>query len=207
MATIFEIRDNLAQTITGWLAPFQPNLPGYPNTAPTAGTIPATVCAAGYPVQYHVTERLENELCQVSIVEGKVEKIVDYFDPDTPVVVSGGLSTFDIARAQKQIIVEVWSYSQRSRETVVGLIRSLAGGTAFRQTESDGSVTLFRYTGTVPFDFEQNDSMWISQMFYLADYTVTTQYASAVVTHGTATVEVLDIVTGSEIGSTNIATP
>jgi hypothetical protein len=175
MAFIDDVLDNLAATVANVLAPFQPSIPpNYVNLTTTAGQIPATLVTPGHPIQVKVTERLENHMAQVAVYSGKVEQLVPFIDnyDSIPVVGQTNQAVYEVGRSKKQVIVEVWSYDRATRRAIQDRIR--AGLTDFfRQTETDTTVTAVTFSNILEFDDEQTDSIYIAQMSYMADFTVT----------------------------------
>lgn len=173
MADILDVMTTLKNSIVALIAPYQPSVPPtFTNNASTAGTIVSTVVGIGHPTQLAVTERLENHSAQIAIIEGEVERVINDIQVLEAISSNGNIDTYEVGRSQKQIILQIWSYDLPTREAISKLLRSLLSD-SFRQVETDGSVTLMRYANTIPFDMEQKDSIWIKQIHYMADYSVT----------------------------------
>lgn len=181
MAFVEDVCATLADQISAYLAPYQPNLPDFPNADPRAGTIPATLVEEGQPIQDFVATRIKNGQATVYVYAGKTEKRIPFvadFDPAssgwTEVATNHYLATFEVTRSQKQVIIEVWADTYEHRRAVSNRISVLLGD-VFRQTEKDGTITVVTYANTVPFDGAQNDSQWIDQIHVMADFTITDQ--------------------------------
>lgn len=169
MAFIDDVLDSLAVNVGAALAPFQPNIPpNYPNGAPTAGYIPPTLIAAGHPIQVKVLTRLENHQAQVSVYAGKTERVMPYYDSLSVISTPGG-DTTQTGRSEKQVLIEVWSYDRPSRAKITNVIRGYMGD-FFRQPEVDTTVTSLMYNSVQEFDDEQSDSVYVSQLYYVADF-------------------------------------
>jgi hypothetical protein len=192
MAYLSDVLESLADAIEAQLAPYQPNLlPDYPNAAPTAGQIPSTLVGPGHPLQYPVMERLENKQATVVIYGGKLEQTPGDYLP-TIMTAPGVYTQFEeVARSKKEVVIEIWSYDYPSREAITNLIRSFTGDYV-RLTENDGTTTIHTYIRTVPFDQEQNDSLYINQMFLWSDYTVTQASTSYTVKTTDLTLQIED---------------
>jgi hypothetical protein len=200
-AGIDAVLDKLAQaTITNILAPYQPNLSGYPNASPLAGGIPSTLVTAGHPLQIKVMERLENKMSQVAIYDAPPEKIFPYVNA-MPIGTDGnGNAVVETAASSKKVVFEIWTYDRTSLAKIRNILRSQLGD-FFRQTEADGTISLFRYNQDVPLFNEQKDSVYIVQLHYMCDFTVTTTlYAGTDVTEASLTVTE-ETIGGSEIAS------
>ena len=182
MADIDDATRDLAYQISVWLAPFQPNIPRlYPNKLKSAGLIPATIIASGYPIQTHVMKRLENKLCQVAVFDVKGGGVFPYVDRRSTAVNLTGGSTgvpasgteyVEEAREKKHISLQVWAYSMESRKAICRWIR-LRLRDAYRLHHNDGSVTLLKYIKQESQDFEQADTVYVRTFMYEADITAT----------------------------------
>lgn len=182
MAIVEDVMETIADNITAYLAPYQPNLPpDHANADPHAGGIVATLVGTGHPIQYHVTERLENHQAQIGIYALKPEKSIPFFnefdsDPSQyqqqdPLNLNHYTATFEVARSQKAVVIEVWADTYERRRDITRLLRSMLG-VLYRQTEADGTKTVLTYSSTVPFDEEQSDSIWVNQIHVMADFTL-----------------------------------
>lgn len=191
--------DTLADGISAYLAPFQPQvLPDYPNTDPRAGSIVATYVAPGHPVQIDMNERLEAHGAVVCMFAGKVNKREPYVNDFNPgntnwVETSPGppaqyAAFLEITRDNHEVLIQVWATTYEARAAISNLISQMLGD-HFRQTELDGTVTVIRYTNTVPFDDEQNDSIYVDQIHVMADYTITAPLEATQVIETTVTLE------------------
>lgn len=169
--------DELALQISLWIAPYQPDMPPiYPNPLPTAGQIPATLCAAGYPIQPHVMKRLENHLAQIAIFDLKPGAVFPFYHRFAPVSsMTGdpgvGTETFEVAREKKQVAVQIWAATRDERQAISSLAVRQTMRDAYRLHQSDGSLTLFKYVKLESQDYEQVDSVYVRTFLYEADIT------------------------------------
>jgi hypothetical protein len=187
MAYIDDIIDTLVTAINTQLAPYYPNLPpDYPNAASTAGQLPSCLVAPGKPIQYPVTTRLENKQATVVVYDGPLERDMPFLNEQP-----ANQEITEISRAEKQLIIEVWSYDQPTRRAITNQIRALIGD-FIRLTESDGTTTVHRYTRTVKQDSDQKDSVYINQVYLMSDYTVTVENGSALIETTDLSLEVED---------------
>jgi hypothetical protein len=177
MADLDQVMDDTAAQINTWLAPYQPNIPFlFPNTAQTAGVIPATLIAAGYPIQQHVMKRLENKLTQVSVFDLKQGTVFPFINRGPEQITLGtgtpasGTEYVEIGREKKRIAVQVWAYSKDSRQSIAQLLR-LNLGDNYRLRHADGTLTLFKYVKQESEDYEQSDSVYVRTFTFDADFT------------------------------------
>lgn len=197
MAFVEDVCATLADQISAYLAPFQPDLPPtFPNADPRAGAIPATWVGEGQPLQEFVADRIKQQLGTVAVFAGKVEKrlpFVSSFDPSstgwTEVEPNHYTANIEVTRSQKQVIIQVWAVSYEHRRAISNRISVLLGD-VFRQTEHDGTTTVITYSDTIPFDAAQNDSDWIDQIHVMADFTVTDQVDAYTVTEAKVNVTI-----------------
>lgn len=172
-----DIRTDLASV----LAPYQPNLPpNFPNLAPTAGMIPPTLVTSGHPTQYWLLERLENKYCQITIfVDKNKENDVPYlsvYNPTTNIVttLTSQLVTYESSRARKTLTVQVWAFSQPTRDAIIQVLVGRFGDFFRVYDARDNTTTLLRYESTDYHDAEMNDSVFVAEVSLSADATFTT---------------------------------
>ena len=182
MADVDDSTRDLAKQIAMWLAPYQPNIPRlYPNLLSTAGQIPATLIASGYPIQTHVMKRLENKLTHVAVFDIKGGSVFPFINrTPTSVNLTGGSTGVpasgteyvEEAREKKHVNVQVWAYSQESRKSICRIIR-LRLKDAYRLRHTDGSITLLKYIRQDSEDHEQSDTVYVRTFMFEADITST----------------------------------
>lgn len=180
-----DVLEALSDDLTAFLAPYQPNLVGYPNLAPTAGQIVATLVAPGEPIQKPFTDRMEQGYGQVSVVQGKVTKPMPYIRTDIPTLtvtspVAG--SFYEKLRYLRQIIVRVWAPTNEKRRAIADLVEQHLGNAFFLNQPTDGTITELEWTGSVDDDADQAHSIYVRQIMLMADVTATVFYPSATVT-------------------------
>lgn len=191
MADIDEVLDDLAFAVSEFLKPFQPDAPPmYPNPLPTAGMIPATLIASGYPIQTHVMKRLENHLAQVATFDMKEGSVFPFYNrfAVTNNLVGGtaevGTESFDETREKKRVAIQVWCATKVERQALSALVRTKIGD-AYRLHHPDGSLTLFKYIKLETEDYEQVDSVYVRTYTYEADFTIIGPQVAATVLYPT----------------------
>lgn len=185
MASLDIAMEDLAIQIGTWLLPYQPNIPIlYPNTRPTAGQIPATLIARGYPIQTHVMKRLENKMAQVSVYDAKdgtvfpfVERFpvqVNYTSPGDPAhgVPASGNELWEVAREKKRFVVDIYASDADKRQSICDLLRVLLRD-AYRLRHADGTLTLLKYLKQESEDYEQVDTVYVRDYIFEADISET----------------------------------
>lgn len=182
LAEIDDVCNTLATAITALLAPYQPNLPpNYPNSAPTAGTIVATLVAPGQPLLLNVTTQLENGNAQVAVYPGLHGRPEDDIRRDDPASTTSNSVTYEVAREVLDIIVEVWGPTREKAHVIASFVRQFMGD-VYKQSEADGTVSKFTYAGYRDDETEQAHSIFIRQLRFSADYTTTQTFTGAEMT-------------------------
>ena len=171
----------LKTNIANAIAPYQPNIPPlYPNPDPRAGSILPTLVARGHPIQYHVLARLENHSAQIAIWDdGKGERVFSYVDRTIPTLSSAlpsgaFTSYYETGRSIKGVCIEIWTPAIEHREVLSDVVRAFMSD-AYRQTEVDGTITLFRYREIHDVDTQEKDTVYVRQFWYDADFVITEQ--------------------------------
>lgn len=177
-AEIDDVLIGLANAIGAQLAPYQPNLPGFPNNASTAGQIVATMVAPGQPIILPVTTRLENGEAQVAVYATEPGRVEGEIRVDDPTQSTSTTVTYEVARQSLRIIVEVWASDRPKILAIASLIRQYLGD-IYTLAMSDGTITKFLYQGYHDDETEQAHSVYIRQLKFTADYTTTTTFSGA----------------------------
>jgi len=177
-----QVIDDFRRDLVGQIAPYQPSImPMYPNSALTAGTIPPTLITSGHPVQYPITERLENNACQITLFFDKSkERRHSYINDIAPTVLVPGLAiaqqvSYEHSRSVKEIVVQIWAYSRQTRQVMSDTFLLLYGD-FYRLTHSDNMISLFRYEHRMDNDSQMLDSVFMTEFIYSVDATMTTTY-------------------------------
>jgi hypothetical protein len=195
MADIDEVLDSLAFHVSEIIKPYQPDArPMYPNPLPTAGQIPATLIASGYPIQNHVMKRLENHLAQVATFDLKPGSVFPFYNRfavtnDVRGTAEVGTESFDETREKKQVAIQVWCSTKVERQALSKLIRTGIGD-AYRIHHLDGSLTLFKYIKLETEDYEQVDSVYVRTYLYEADLTIIGPQSAGKILYPVSTLEV-----------------
>lgn len=190
MADIDEVTDSLAFHISEYLKPYQPDCPPmYPNPLPTAGKIPPTLIAAGYPIQVHVMKRLENHMAQVATFDLKPGAVFPFYNRFAVTnslrgTAEVGTESFDETREKKQVAIQIWCTTKIERQMLSALVRTKIGD-AYRIHHLDGSLTLFKYIKLETEDYEQVDSVYVRTYLYEADLTIIGPQVAATIIHPT----------------------
>jgi hypothetical protein len=92
-------------------------------------------------------------------------------------------------RSQKKIVIECWCFSRAQRRALQNLIRTMLGD-YYRQTEYDGTTTFFWFGALIPFEDEQNDSIYVARIEYMADFTLTKATQTALITSTTINTQI-----------------
>lgn len=177
-----QVVDDFRANLVNTLAPYQPSIPPlYINTAPTAGTIAPTLVTSGHPLQYPLTERLENSACQITVFfdKGK-EKRNSYINDVNPTTLTPGLTiaqqiSYEHSRSIKNVIIQIWAYSHPTREALADIFLA-AYGDVYRLKHSDGMTSLFRYEQRNDNDMQMLDSVYLTEFIYAVDATMTVNY-------------------------------
>jgi hypothetical protein len=193
-AEIDDVLIGVAASINTMLAPYQPNLPGYPNVDPRAGTIVATMVAPGQPIILPVTTRLENGQAQVAVYPTEPGRVEGEIRTDDPTISTSTTVTYEVARQSLRVIVEVWASTRPKILAIASLIRQFLGD-IFTLSMADGTVTKFLYHGYHDDETEQAHSVYIRQLKFEADYTTTTTFPGAPVTTQTITPSIVASIT------------
>lgn len=187
-AEIDDVLNAIADDLTALLAPYQPNIPpSFPNNAPTAGQIVATMVAPGQPIVLPVTTRLENFEAQVGIyaaVSGS--KVEGEIRTDDPVSSTSSTVTYETARESRQVFVEIWA-PDRPKVAAIALLLRQHLGDVYTLPQPDGTVTKLCFQGDRDDDTEQAHSVYIRQLIFWADYTTVTTFPGAPAATLTAT--------------------
>lgn len=171
MASIADVCSALADTISTYLAPYQPNTADVPNTDPRAGTIVATYIADGHPMQFQGTLALENGKAMIGVYDAKPEKVHSF---TTKELIKGQDNVFrlEVGRTVKEFIVEIWAYKYQTRAQLVDMVRQVFGD-AYSLLMTDNTYTKICYEQTFNEDTMQLDSVWISQVRLRGDFSTT----------------------------------
>jgi hypothetical protein len=183
MAEIDDVVIGLAADINTALVPYQPNIPpNYPNAAPTAGQIVATMVAPGQPVLLPVTTRLENGEAQVAVYPSETGgRVEGEIRTDDPTASTSTTVTYETGRQSLPVFVEIWASDRPKIAAIAALVRQHLGD-VYSILHTDGTVTKFIYAGYSDDESEQAHSVYIRRMTFRADYTTTTTYPGAPVT-------------------------
>jgi len=175
------VLDQWVTDATALLAPYQPNIPGYPNNDPRASTIVATKIGAGHPVQLDVTTRVENAQAQVSIYGMKPERVqVTEDNPSLTGVVVSGQQYIQVARTQKQFCIEVWADTRDDRQSLSDVLFSLYG-VSYDLIQSDGTTTKIIYMSQVDDDADQTHTLYVRRFYFDVDFTLTQLFPTTTV--------------------------
>lgn len=210
MPNITEVlTDTKTNVLVPLLAPYQPDVPpNYPNSAPTAGTIPPTLITTGHPLQYEVTTRLENQQCHVALYQDENDKsdvLTPYINQEQyENIVSlsgsppGGVAYRSVGRSVRRVFLDVWAYSATTRQAIGDLLRQYLTD-VFRVTHSDGTVTLFTISNQIDWDGQQNDTIFIRRFQWECDFVVTEPVNVTEILEAQARLKVKDQLTGTPV--------
>lgn len=107
---------------------------------------------------------------------------------------------YAVGRSLKDVFIEVWAPTRPDREHLADVIRQFMSD-AFRQTEIDGTVSLFRYQGINDLDMEERDTIYVRQMIYQVDFVVTQPYGETQVESASASLDIIPLLAPIPPGS------